>query len=186
MSRSKVVITIDGPAASGKSSTAAWVARELGFRHLDSGLLYRAETARRIGSTDLRSPEVTAAVSEVARVPAVRASVNAELRRIAETDDVVVDGRDIGCVVFPDAQLKIFLIADASERARRRLYQRLGRIPADGEIAEEAQRLVERDARDAANTLQAPDAVLIDTTCLTQEDQVQRIVALASAIQSRV
>jgi len=186
VSRSKVVITIDGPAASGKSSTAAWVARELGFRHLDSGLLYRAETARRIGSTDLRSPEVTAAVSEVARVPAVRASVNAELRRIAETDDVVVDGRDIGCVVFPDAQLKIFLIADASERARRRLYQRLGRIPADGEIAEEAQRLVERDARDAANTLQAPDAVLIDTTCLTQEDQVQRIVALASAIQSRV
>jgi cytidylate kinase len=186
VSRSKLVIAIDGPAASGKSSTAARVARELGFQHLDSGLLYRAETSRRIGSADLRSPEVTAAVSEVAKIPAVRASVNAELRRIAETENVVVDGRDIGSVVFPDAQLKIFLIADASERARRRLYQRLGRMPADGETAEETQRLIERDARDAVNTQKAPDAVLIDTTCLTQEDQVQRIVALASLIQSRV
>jgi cytidylate kinase len=174
-----MVIAIDGPAASGKSSTAAWVARELGFRHLDSGMLYRAETARRLGIEDLRSPEVTARVSEIAQLPAVRAEVNAELRRIAETEDVVVDGRDIGSVVFPDAQLKVFLVADPWERARRRLHQRLGRTAADGEIAEETRRLVERDASDATNTLQARDAVLIDTTYLTQEDQVQRIVALA-------
>lgn len=183
MSRSRMVIAIDGPAASGKSSTAAWVARELGFQHLDSGLLYRAETARRLGIEDLRSPEVTAGVSAVAQIPSVRASVNAELRRIAATENVVVDGRDIGSVVFPDAQLKIFLIADPWERARRRLHQRLGRNAADSEIAEETRRLVERDARDATNTLQARDSVLIDTTYLTQEDQVQRIVALAREMQ---
>ena len=179
MSRISVVIAIDGPAASGKSSTAAWVARELGYQHLDSGLMYRTETSRRIGIADLRSPEVTAAVSEVAQIPAVRAAVNAELRRIAETQNVVVDGRDIGTVVFPDAELKIFLVADPWERARRRLHQRLGRNAADDEIAEETRSLVERDASDATNTLQARDAVLIDTTYLTQEDQVQRIVALA-------
>ena len=176
MSRTSVVIAIDGPAASGKSSTAAWVARELGFQHLDSGLLYRAETSRRLGIADLRSPEVTAAVSEV------RAAVNAELRRIAETENVVVDGRDIGSFVFPDAQLKIFLVADPWERARRRLHQRLGRPAADDEIAQETRLLVERDASDATNTLQARDAVLIDTTYLTQEEQVQRIVALAQKV----
>jgi cytidylate kinase len=177
--RARLVIAIDGPAASGKSSTAAWVARELGYQHLDSGLLYRLETARRLGAADPRSPEVTAAVSEVAQLPEVRAAVNAELRRLANTENVVVDGRDIGSVVFPDAQLKVFLVADPWERARRRLHQRLGRPAADGEIAEETRLLVERDANDATNTLQERDAVLIDTTYLTQEDQVQRIVALA-------
>lgn len=179
MSRARVVIAIDGPAASGKSSTAAWVARELGFQHLDSGLLYRLETARRIGAADPRSQEVTAEVSRVAQLPEVRAAVNAQLRHVAEDEDVVVDGRDIGSFVFPDAQLKIFLVADPWERARRRLHQRLGRTAADDEIAEETRLLVERDASDATNTLQARDAVLIDTTYLTQEEQVQRIVALA-------
>jgi cytidylate kinase len=179
VSRSKVVIAIDGPAASGKSSTAAWVARELGYQHLDSGLLYRAETSRQLGIADLRSAEVTAAVSRVAQIPEVRAAVNAELRRIAETENVVVDGRDIGTIVFPDAQLKVFLMADPWERARRRLHQRLGRGATNEEIAAETRLLVERDARDATNTLQARDAVLIDTTYLTQEEQVHRIVSLA-------
>jgi cytidylate kinase len=137
------------------------------------------ETARRLGVTDIRSPEVTAAVSAVAQVPQVRDQVNAEVRRLAESENVVVDGRDMGSVVFPDAQLKIFLVADPWERARRRLHQRLGRGATDEEIAEETRRLVERDASDATNTVQARDAVLIDTTYLTQEDQVQRIVALA-------
>ncbi|MDQ2890211.1 MAG: (d)CMP kinase [Gemmatimonadota bacterium] len=177
-----MVIAIDGPAASGKSSTASWVARELGFRHLDSGMLYREETAQRLGIQDLRSPAVTAAVSAVAQLPEVRMSVNAELRRIAEIENVVVDGRDIGSVVFPEADLKIFLIADPWERARRRLHQRLGRPAADSEIADETRLLVERDARDATNTQQARDAVLIDTTYLTQEEQVQRIVALAQQV----
>lgn len=179
MSRAKVVVVIDGPAASGKSSTAAWVAAELEFLHVDSGALYRAETARRLGISDIRSPDVTAAVSAVAQEPAVRDRVNAEVRRIAESDNVVVDGRDMGSVVFPDAQLKIFLIADPWERARRRLHQRLGRAAADPEIAAETRELVARDARDATNTVQAREAVLIDTTYLTQAEQVQRIVALA-------
>lgn len=179
----KIVITIDGPAASGKSSTAALVAKALGFYHIDSGSLYRAETARRLGVTDIRSPEVTAAVSAVAKIPEVREQVNAECRRIAAERDVVVDGRDIGNVVFPNAQLKIFLVADPWERASRRLLQRLGRPGTDDEIAEETKRLVERDARDATQTVQAKDAILIDTTHLTQEEQVHRIVTLAHHIK---
>lgn len=179
MSRANTVVAIDGPAASGKSSTAALVADELGYRHVDSGALYREETARRIGASDLRSPDVTAAVSRVAQLPEVRTQVNAEVRRIADCENVVVDGRDMGSVVFPDAQLKIFLIAEASERARRRLHQRLGRAASDAELAEETRQLVARDASDATNTFQAKDAVLVDTTYLTQAEQVQRIVAMA-------
>jgi cytidylate kinase len=85
----------------------------------------------------------------------------------------------MGTAVFPDAQLKVFLVADADERARRRLLQRLGRLPGELEIVAEAAALKARDAKDAAQTKQAPDAVLIDTTSLTQEAQVERIVGLA-------
>ena len=97
----------------------------------------------------------------------------------------MVDGRDIGTAVFPEAQLKIFLVADPWERARRRLIQRLGRRPGDDEIAEETDRLVQRDRLDATQTVQAPDAVLIDTTYLTQREQVERIAALARAVTHR-
>ena len=210
------MIAIDGPAASGKSSTAHWVAERLGFRHIDSGALYRAATAaalrrRADGAWDerfvldaaadvrlveskasfvaaigpqtidheIRDAAVTQHVSAVARMPRVREWVNELVRRTARGSDVVVDGRDIGTVVFPDALLKVFLVADPWERARRRLTQRLGRAPSDEEIAEETERLVQRDARDATQTVQASDAVLIDTTFLTQEEQVERIVALA-------
>ncbi len=179
MSRASVVIAIDGPAASGKSSTAQSVADELGFRHVDSGALYREETARRLGVSDIRSPEVTASVSRVAQIPEVRASVNARVRQIAEDENVVVDGRDMGSVVFPDAQLKVFLVADARERARRRLQQQSSHAPSDEEISRETELLAQRDARDAANIIRAPDAVLIDTTALTEAEQVHRIVALA-------
>jgi len=219
----RFVIAIDGPAASGKSSTAQWVARRLAFHHVDSGALYRAATAvqldahtdperwaedeilaatGRIGfvpdngafvplidgvSADevLRGVEVTRNVSRVARMPRVRAWVNAQVRRASESHSVVVDGRDIGTVVFPNADLKVFLIADPWERARRRLVQRLGRSPSDAEIAEETDLIVHRDAKDATQTVQASDAVLIDTTYLTQEDQVERIVALAKAVTHR-
>ena len=219
----KVVVAIDGPAASGKSSTAQWVAEKLGFRHVDSGSLYRAVTAARLragGSPDewsepsvlavarrvslrptergftplidgetadgeIRGGEVTREVSRTARMPGVRDWVNAEVRRAAEGSDVVVDGRDIGTVVFPDAQLKIFLVADPWERAKRRLVQRLSRRPTDAEIAEETERLVQRDSRDSTQTVQARDAVLIDTTYLTQADQVERIVALARGVGRR-
>lgn len=217
------VIAIDGPAASGKSSTAQWVARKLGFHHVDSGALYRAATAAQLDrsresenwtdaavleaagrvsfvardgafvpliggkpcESDLRGADVTRAVSRVAAMPRVRDWVNQHVRLTAQSHDVVVDGRDIGTVVFPDADLKVFLVADPWERARRRLIQRLGRHPSDGEIAEETGQIVHRDARDATQTVQANDAILIDTTYLTQEDQVERIVALARAVTHR-
>ena len=118
-------------------------------------------------------------------MPAVRRWVNDQVRKTAETQNVVVDGRDIGTVVFPNASLKIFLVADPWERARRRLIQRLGRRPTDEEIAEETDLIVHRDAKDATQTVQATDAVLIDTTTLTQEDQVDRIVKLANAVTHR-
>jgi cytidylate kinase len=218
-----VVIAIDGPAASGKSSTAQWVARRLSYFHVDSGSLYRAATAAQLAresdadawsesdvlaattrvsfaatggefaplidgarcDAELRTPEVTRAVSRVAQMPRVRDWVNAQVRRAAESHDVVVDGRDIGTVVLPAADLKVFLVADPWERARRRLIQRLGRHPSDQEIAEETDLIVHRDAKDATHTVQATDAVLIDTTSLTQEDQVERIVALARAVTQR-
>jgi cytidylate kinase len=214
------VIAIDGPAASGKSSTAQWVAQRLSFRHVDSGALYRAATAallrRKVkedawteeqvcdaaksvrlvakgtsltpliggqaADDELRGLEVTRHVSRVAAMPRVRAWVNERVREAARDDDIVVDGRDMGTAVFPDATLKVFLVADPWERARRRLVQQLGRSPTDDEIAEETGRLVQRDARDATQTVQAKDAILIDTTFLTQEEQVERIVALAKAV----
>ncbi|HKH93179.1 MAG TPA: (d)CMP kinase [Gemmatimonadaceae bacterium] len=219
----RTVIAIDGPAASGKSSTAQWVAERLEFRHVDSGSLYRGLTAAMLrtsrpteewtGSSlvaqgdrialrpertsftvlldgepaeeELRGSRVTEHVSLVARTPEVRVWVNDRVREAAAEHDVVVDGRDMGTAVFPDASLKIFLIADPWERARRRLTQRLGRRPVDDEIAEETDQLVQRDARDATQTVQAADAVLLDTTYLTQEEQVERIVALARAVTHR-
>jgi cytidylate kinase len=218
-----VVIAIDGPAASGKSSTAQWVARQLGFHHVDSGSLYRAATAAQLDrgaeaeqwteeavldaagrvtfvpadgtfaplldgapcEAALRSIEVTREVSRVAKMPKVRSWVNELVRRTAQARDVVVDGRDIGTVVFPDAELKVFLVADPWERARRRLIQRLGHHPSEEEIAAETDAIVRRDAKDATQTMQATDAILIDTTYLTQEEQVERIVALAKAVTRR-
>ena len=220
----RTVIAIDGPAASGKSSTAQWVAERLAFRHVDSGSLYRGLTAAmlRTGTSpeqwrsaallalgprvalqpettsftvlldgepsegELRGSRVTEHVSLVARMPEVRAWVNERVREAAQANDVVVDGRDMGTAVFPDASLKIFLIADPWERARRRLVQRLGRRPADAEIAEETDLIVKRDSQDATQTVQAADAVLLDTTYLTQEEQVERIVALARAVTHRL
>lgn len=218
------VIAIDGPAAAGKSSTAQWVARRLGYRHVDSGSLYRAATAARLthpgkaeewteddvlaaargvefvplGETfaaiiegspadeRLRDAQVTLHVSRVAQMPRVRQWVNELVRRAAAGHDVVVDGRDMGTAVFPNANLKIFLIADPWERARRRLVQRLTRGPTDEEIAAETNRIAHRDALDAMQSARAADAVLIDTTYLTQEEQVERIVALAHAAVTRM
>lgn len=218
-----VVVAIDGPAASGKSSTARWIAERLRFHHVDSGALYRAVTllalrehgespeawtgdalvraAARVALTPVpagfdpaidgvsvaeavRGSDVTRRVSVVAQMPAVRRWVNERVRAAAASHSVVVDGRDIGTVVFPDAALKIFLVADPWERARRRLLQQHGRAPADGEIAAETDRLVQRDALDATQTVQARDAILLDTTFLTQADQVERIVALVRALPS--
>ncbi len=219
-----LVIAIDGPAASGKSSTSQWVAEQLGVRHVDSGAFYRAiaylgldsgvdaelwreeellQHARRVTwrltersvlplvsgqivDEALRDTPVTRNVSRVAQMPRVRAWVNDMVRSAASATDVVVDGRDIGTAVFPRAPLKVFLIADPWERARRRLVQRLGRSPRDEEIAAETEALVARDAQDATQSAPARDAITIDTTSLTQEEQVERIVALARATRTRL
>jgi 3-phosphoshikimate 1-carboxyvinyltransferase len=219
-----LIIAIDGPAASGKSSTAQWVAEQLDVRHVDSGAFYRAITflaladgrdpadwtpesvlahAPRIGwrltarsvlplvdgveqDDALRDAPVTRQVSRVAQMQPVRAWVNSQVREAGAAVDVVVDGRDIGTTVFPDAQLKVFLVADSWERARRRLVQRLGRRPTDPEIAAETEALVARDAQDATQSAPARDAVTIDTTTVTQEEQVERIVALARATRERL
>ena len=213
------VVAIDGPAASGKSSTAEWVARELGYCHVDSGALYRAATAAAIrtgvspeewtprlvldaaqvvslapkgtslvpyldgapAEDEIRNPAVNADVTRVARMQAVRSWVNALVQSVATERNVVVDGRDMGTAVFPDADVKVYLVADTWERAKRRLVQHLRRLPTDEEIAAETDRLVHRDASDATQSVQARDAVLIDTTHLMQSEQVARIVALAKS-----
>lgn len=209
-------ITIDGPAASGKTSTAFQVAEALGFHHVDSGALYRAATAaalraQRGGGWDeqavlraaaivmmearrasfaplldgeeaekeIRGHIVTAHVSVVAKMPRVRDWVNAQVRHLADLHDVVVDGRDIGTIVLPHARVKVFLVADGTERARRRLLQRLGRQGTRAEVEEEMDRLAKRDALDAVQTVPAPDAVIMDTTDMSQAEQVQQIVELA-------
>ncbi|HEY1952690.1 MAG TPA: (d)CMP kinase [Gemmatimonadaceae bacterium] len=216
MTRRSRVIAIDGPAASGKSSTAQMVAVKLGFLHVDSGSLYRAATAAilrvepdeakwteatvldaaggvelRAARTsfyplleekaiegEIRSAEVTRSVSRVAQMPRLREWVNDLVREAASSKDVVVDGRDMGTVVFPDADLKIFLVADSRERAARRLRQR-GTPTSEKMLDDETIRIRERDALDARQTVPAADAVVIDTTLLTQPEQVEQIVTLA-------
>jgi cytidylate kinase len=216
MKRRTSVIAIDGPAASGKSSTAQMVADKLGFLHVDSGSLYRAATAailrrendpsrwteqavldaakpvelraartsfypvldRRSIEEEIRGPDVTRHVSRVAQMQRVREWVNEKVREAANSTNVVVDGRDMGTVVFPDAELKIYLVADSRERALRRLRQR-GTPTSEQLLDDETIRIKERDARDAKQTVAAPDAVTIDTTALTQDEQVAKIVALS-------
>jgi cytidylate kinase len=132
---------------------------------------------------EIRGAEVTRHVSRVAQMPRVRDWVNNMVRAAAAGRNVVVDGRDMGTVVFPGADLKIFLTADSRERAARRLRQR-GTPTSEQMIVDEAKRINERDARDARQTVPAPDAVLIDTTSLTQQEQVERIVTLAEGGRS--
>ena len=179
---------------SGEGGGAGWgaqqviaLAEDLPVRLVLAGDDFRPEVAGVDVADAIRSDRVTRRVSELAAIPAVRQWVNAEQRAAAagHPRGVVVDGRDIGTVVFPDAELKVFLVADPWERARRRLIQRLDRHPSEDEIAVETDALVQRDAKDATQTVQATDAILVDTTYLTQEEQVERIVALAKAVTRR-
>ncbi len=220
--RKRPIVAIDGPAASGKSTTARAVAERLGFTHFDSGAVYRAMTllalqglgaadrwtpedivaraaARgltvqavdgsmhvRIGGRDpggaLRSEAVNGEVSRVAAMPLVRDFVNGLLRAGAAQGGIVMDGRDIGTVVFPHAEVKVFMVADAGERARRRLIER-GELPDERKVDAEAGVLVDRDRRDASRAaaplVAAPDAVTIDTTQISFEEQVRMVVELA-------
>ena len=208
-----LVIAIDGPSGSGKSSASRGVARALGLRYLDTGAMYRALTwwfiaekadisdagliAERVAepsievstdpddpwtrvngrdvSRDIRTQEVSARVSAVARVPAVRAHLIAQQRAIIAAADpgVVAEGRDIGTVVAPAAQLKVFLTADPGARARRRAAE----LSADAGETEAAQ--ARRDRLDAAQSEKAADAVLLDATDLTLERVIEEITRLA-------
>jgi len=220
--RKRPIVAIDGPAASGKSSTARAVASQLGFTHFDSGAVYRAMTllaveelgppdrwteeavvARaadrglsvhadggvmhvRVGGADpgeaLRREAVNREVSRVAAMPKVRDFVNGLLRAGAALGGIVMDGRDIGTVVFPDAEVKVFMVADADQRARRRLLER-GEVPDERRIGLEAGALTARDQWDSSRPVAplhaAPDAVHIDTTSLAFDDQVALVVQLA-------
>ncbi len=238
------VVAIDGPAASGKSSTAGAVARQLGWAHLDSGALYRAITLAALDSLEpggegrgraveggggwaaqrivalaedlpvrlvlvndvfrpevagvdveeaIRSERVTRRVSELAAIREVRHWVNVQQREAVAgiRRGVVVDGRDIGTVVFPDAPLKVFLTASPEERARRRLAQRASqgggkRVATQidpAELAREAAALAARDHADSTRPVAplraAADAIKLDTTNLSLEQQAERVVALA-------
>ena len=228
------VIAIDGPSASGKSSTARAVAEALGFAHLDSGALYRGvtlvalrEAARRgrpgedplhvldpetilraaedrglmlqpdgAGFTAylegepvdaaIRAPDVTARVSAVSAVPVIREWVNTRLRAMVRAGrQVVVDGRDIGTVVFPDAELKIFLTASPEARAGRRVNQQ-GLDVDPARLEAEAEALAARDHADSSRQVaplrSAEDAVRLDTTTMRFSEQVEAIVELARPI----
>jgi cytidylate kinase len=206
-----MIVAIDGPAGSGKSTVAATLARRLGFRHLDTGAMYRALTwlARRDGAdvsdgpalatvalahpvsfgtngyvevdgedvtAAIRAAEIDRLVPTVARHPEVRAVMRDRQRALAVGGDSVIEGRDIGSVVVPAAEVKVFLVASPEERARRRSAERPG-TDVDGLAAD----LRSRDERDAVNTQPADDAVLLDTTDLSIDEVVERIAELVDA-----
>ncbi|HVP55804.1 MAG TPA: (d)CMP kinase [Candidatus Eisenbacteria bacterium] len=211
----QLVIAVDGPAGSGKSTIAARVARLLGYINLESGAMYRAlalkaleqqvsladsEALRRLAdqtviqlipqpegnrvlldgrdvSQRIREADVTVAASRVSMYPPVREILVARQQQMGTGGGVVMEGRDIGTAVFPNADVKIFLDADARVRAERRVAQNGTHTP------EEAQRIIEdlvaRDQRDRTRAVSplvpAPDAIILDTTDLTIDEVVSRI-----------
>ena len=215
-----MVIAIDGPAGSGKSTTAKHAAEKLGFIHINTGAMYRGialkciqgeidlnssseidkilnQTKFQFGresgsvlfmdgvdiSSEITSTQVTESVSGVSAVPQIREKLVQYQREMAEGLDVVLEGRDIGTVVFPDAEFKFFLIADIEERARRRKIEMetMGEIVSLRELTAE---LEERDRKDSTREYsplkKAEDAVEIDTTGLSIAEQVNRIVKIVN------
>ena len=194
-----MLIAIDGPAGAGKSTVARAVAAALGFTYLDTGAMYRSAAlaearggdpaAARIGLgervtldgedvTDaIRTPEITERASVVSARPDVRAAMVARQRALIAGGDWVAEGRDIGTVVAPGAELKVYLTASPQERARRRAAQ----LGADeGTVLAEQTVRDERDrSREHSPLAAAPDAVEVDTTGLDVDEVVERIVALA-------
>lgn len=214
----QLVIAIDGPSGVGKGTVARAIAAELGYRHVDSGAMYRAvgwkalqlgvpfdresaiaEIAEQssidiqashvsIDSTDItraiRTPEIDKAAASVARLPRVRAILVGRQRELGRNGGIVMEGRDIGTVVFPDADLKLYLDASAEERARRRASDP-AHSGSQAALADVATALRERDRSDstrAASPLYAAaDAVVIDTTDAPIAEVVRSVMALVQA-----
>lgn len=212
-----IIITIDGPAGSGKTTTAKNVAEKLGYLHLDSGALYRAATLQvlqlnidvknensiiqavkkanielvkndgglhvYLNSNDvtdaIRLPEVTKAIKYVASIPAVRDILTDKQRALAKNGSVVVEGRDTGTVVFPDADLKIYLDASIEERAKRRRLELVAK-GIDVELQQLREEIEARDRSDRArkySPLKKPDdAIVLNTSALSIEQQVDFVV----------
>lgn len=222
-----MIIAIDGPAGSGKSTIARELSSRLGFEKLDTGAMYRAvaftaldrgidlddeaavdalasaitirftpgESSGSITvdgrdvSREIRTPLVDANVSKVSAYPGVRTAMLEPQRAVAQNHDVVAEGRDIGTVVFPDAEVKVFLTADPRVRAQRRVLQRHGGDVADAsalesEVAETLASIERRDAldasRDVAPLVAAPDAVQIDSTAFTIDEVTDQIADLVA------
>ena len=215
------VIAIDGPSGVGKGTVARAVAAALGYRHVDTGAMYRAVAwrAQQLGidldsedavvdvargavidvdgsrvvidgtdvSTAIRTPEIDRATTRVARLPRVRAELVARQRALAEREAVVMEGRDIGTVVFPAAAVKIYLDASPEERARRRAHDpahTAARTQDLAHIAEAMQRRDENDrTRQASPLCIAADATLVDTTGVPAARVVEQVLAI---VRSRV
>jgi cytidylate kinase len=204
-------VVIDGPAGSGKSSTAKAVAAQLQIQFLDSGALYRVATVlflscnkdfplfferlkeskisfhfkqntfyaflnNRDVSEEIRSMQVSEHVSEVASNPDVRAYVNELMREVVKHDVYIADGRDLGTAVFPDAALKFFMVADLETRAKRRFAEvknQAGKKVTLEEVKRNIARRDEKDSNRSSDPLkQADDAILVDTSAMTFEEQV--------------
>jgi CMP/dCMP kinase len=199
-----MVIAIDGPAGAGKSSVSRALADALGFTYLNSGAMYRAvglltlreggaasdhakslhiELGERIRvngqdlTEELRAPDVTEAASRVATNPRVREALVRKQRELVSQGDWVVEGRDIGTVVAPDAALKVFLTASPEERARRRAAE-LG-TDVDTVLRDQALRDAQDESREHSPLRAAEGAVELDTTGLTLDEVVEQIAALA-------
>jgi CMP/dCMP kinase len=200
------IIAIDGPAAAGKGTLARRIAATLGLPYLDTGLLYRAVGRRVLDAggdprdsraamvaaralepedlerTDLRGPVADAAAAAVAAIPGVRTALLDFQRRFGAGHGAVLDGRDIGTVIFPDAHVKLFITANLAERARRRWNELVTRGIATDQATVTAD-LLARDTRDAPNMRRAKDAVLLDTTTLDPE---AAFIAAMAVVRARL
>ncbi len=187
-------VAIDGPAAAGKGTIARALAARFGLAHLDTGLLYRAVgakggdpvaaaqglAAQDLARDDLRSLEAGQAASRVAVIPEVRAALTAFQRRFARAEGgAVLDGRDIGTVICPEAEVKLFVTASPEVRAHRRWLE------VGGDEARVLDEVIERDRRDmeraTAPLKPAPDAVVLDTSVMTIEEAVAAAMEVVAA-----